>query len=147
MRWAVASAIAAAATTAVTILGADWGRIIIFGIVAAYLWFFAWVRKMEFKRISQLLAVGSNADSVKDFIVRDVTEPPMWRRVSNWIVGTTAVAVFVGVFILLEFEVKELWLRLSYVLGLILLAVRLAQWAKHRKDSTEVVFVAEDSSA
>ncbi len=113
-RWLLTAAASAAVVMVVAILA----KSIMFGVVAAYLWLFAYNRWMEYRRTTQWLSRPRPTDEKERLIwarifYNEMSHPSFWLRASNRIAAVTAAAFVLAVSVVV-ITMSGFWTRLLY---------------------------------
>ena len=103
LRWMMASLVFATAVSALAFLTSSK----LFGAVAAFLWFFAWNRWMEWRRTEPLLRRPESLDESDLALWQRIAfhyfrQQPRWKRISDRIAATLAIALLVSQFLLIS---------------------------------------------
>jgi len=126
--WLVTAAVLAGLVMVV----AGLAKSIAFGVAAVYLWLFACNRWMEHRRVKQWLLRPMPMNDSERFICAQIfydemSHPPVWLRVSNWIAAITGVAGGVAVSAVI-IATSGLWIRLLWGLAYGLVALHIFAW-------------------
>jgi ABC-type multidrug transport system permease subunit len=116
-----------------TLVVAALAKSVMFVIVALFLWFLAWNRWMEYKRVKGWLSRPVPTNEQERVIwarifYSEMSHPPIWLKSSNWIAAVMAVVVVLAVSI----EVVALsgpWTRLLYGLAYGIAGAAVSFWA------------------
>lgn len=139
-RWMLAAGIGAASVSALAVFG----REPVFGVVAAFLWFFSWNRWMELRRVQRVLTypAPTTAEEVQlwtRFLESKFVHPRRWEKASQWVAGLTAL----GLCLLVSFAViitSGFWMRMLYASTYaVLLLVAIYAWRLKRREAQREV--------
>jgi hypothetical protein len=122
----------------IAILSQGTGGQAAFGLVAVYFGFFALNRSLELGRLRRLIGLRDDNEAAASVVRNELEHPPVWRTVSEWVIGATAIVLIVGLNIFVGFVVEQpIWLRVLFGLNIVLVlvvALRAMRARLHRGD-------------
>ena|SRR2546426_934948 len=108
---------------------------LLFGVVASFLCMFAWNRRTERKRVERWLSSTPENQQERITWTRifyEMSHPPVWLRITDWISAITAVALIATVSVVV-LATSGFWIRLLYGLIYVLAALLILFWLAVRR--------------
>ncbi len=122
--------------TVLVIVAAILARSPLFGVVAAFLCMFVWNRRTERKRVERWISRPASEKQPERItwvrIFYEMSHPPVWLRITDWISAITAVALIATVSVVV-LTTNGFWIRLLYGLIYVLAASIVLFWLAVRR--------------
>ncbi len=114
LRWMVCCVVVAVLVALLAVAAKSF----LFAVIAMFFCFFAWNRWQEWKRADRLLSIplpqtDEQAVRLSQRLGYEMSKPPTWERVSNWIAAVTAVVCVASVSIGVV-ATSGFWMRALY---------------------------------